>query len=124
MTGQEQCGFCPLPSHRLSHMGGGTHKSLVNTGGLNCSLGTDPGSVGKPGCSPGSWDQTQPWEACSLPGSQYLRAVNETCIIGGNPCEDEDFIPISGKKALVCRGQGKWGGRFESQEFTLPRFRV
>ena len=58
MTGQEQCGFCPLPSHRLSHMGGGTHKSLVNTGGLNCSLGTDPGSVGKPGCSPGSWDQT------------------------------------------------------------------
>ena len=58
-----------------SHTGGGTHRSLVNTGGLNCSPGTEPGSVGKHGCSPGSWDQTQPREACSLPGSQCLRAV-------------------------------------------------
>ncbi|OWK05492.1 hypothetical protein Celaphus_00002225 [Cervus elaphus hippelaphus] len=36
---------------------------------------------------------------------------NETCVIGGNPSEDEAFIPISGKKALVCRGQGKGAGR-------------
>ena len=35
MTHSRRAWFCPLLSHRLSQMGGGTHRSLVNTCGLN-----------------------------------------------------------------------------------------
>ena len=95
----------------------------MNTGGLSCSLGTDPGAVRGHGCSPDSWNQTQPWEACCLPAS--LSEGGDSCFVSqeklktwlleGSSWEDEALLSFSGEEVLVCREQGKgdgfWGGR-------------
>ena len=52
----------------------------MNTSGLNCSLGTDPGVVRGHGGSLGSWDQAQPWEAWSLPRGS-LSVGSDSCFV-------------------------------------------
>ena len=124
--------FCPLSSCRLSQMGGGTHRSLMKTSGLNCSLGTAPGAVRGHGCSPDSWDQTQAWEACCLPGS--LSEGSDSCFVSQEKLKPGYLKEIPGRMKLfsVFLGKRCWfagnkvrGMAFGEGELSFfPRLRV
>ena len=132
VTGSETVWFCPLPSHHLSQMGGGTHRSLVNTGGLNCpwalthvqsrdmSAHLTAGirhSPGRPALCQGvcvwGW-----WQLFCVSGE------TEAWFLEGDPWKNQAVLRVSGEEALVCRGQGKLDGFGGGVAVIFPRFRV
>ena len=72
---------------------------------LNCSLGTDPGAVSGHGCSPDSWNQTQPWEACCLPGS--LSEGSDSCFVSQEKLKPGYLKEIPGRMKLFSVFLGK-----------------
>ena len=86
-------------------MGGGTHRSLKNTGGLKWQVGANPGSVGGHGCSPGSWDQTHTQEVCSA--RESVSEGSDSCFVSQEKLKPQYLKEIPGKMKLYSEFLGR-----------------